>query len=109
VKIVSSIFFLPLVFLLFQPVLYSSQTVPKKQCSAKMHCHKREQPSDENNKCGRNGCNPFMACSYGNYYINERDAINYILLESKRVKIVAMNDNRLFSGLSECWHPPEPV
>jgi hypothetical protein len=72
-----------------------------------MKCHKQKQQSNKNEKCGSNGCNPFMACASGNFYNLNKDITEWIIIGSKTEKIASINDNRLASSLSECWHPPE--
>lgn len=107
-KIVASIFLLPLTFLTLQPLFSSRQKATKMMCCGKMmKCHKQKQQPDKENKCERSGCNPFMACASGNFYNIDKDIIDYLIKGSKIEKITAINDNRLASSLSECWHPPE--
>jgi hypothetical protein len=107
VRIIASIFFVPLVLLTVQPVLYTPQSVSKMQCCVKMKCAKKKRQSKKSDKCENNGCNPFMACAYGNFYMNNKSIGISIMLEIKSERIVAANDNSLATCSSDCWHPPE--
>jgi hypothetical protein len=109
VKIIAFIFLLPLAFLIFQPAFQSSTGELKKQDCSGMHCHKKDQSGKKKGDCSTNGCNPFMACAYGNFYILNKQAIDHIIQVKETGLIPVINDNRLASALSECWHPPELV
>jgi hypothetical protein len=73
----------------------------------KMDCPADQQNSKDTGRCDPNMCNPFMACASGNFYIMENGtAESYAVLPSNE-KMSTVNDNRLASCLSDCWHPPE--
>jgi hypothetical protein len=82
-------------------------------CKKKMHCSRQAQPKDgkeggQSDGCQGNGCNPFMACAYGNFYLLEKSATGLLAPSFLLDKQIPANDNRLSSRLSESWHPPEP-
>lgn len=73
-------------------------------------CHKKEKPdkgkSNENKNCSE-GCNPFIACASGNFFlipIKNNDVLKIFLLQER---VTAFNNNSTFGYISECWHPPE--
>jgi hypothetical protein len=81
-------------------------------CKHKMHCSR--QATQQNGKedgpgkgCQGNGCNPFMACAYGNFYLLEKNSAALTVPALIKEKRTPANDNRLFSHHSESWHPPE--
>ncbi len=105
VKIISSIFLVLATFFIFQPLFSSQQSVTKMKCCEKMmSCHKKKQSPRK--ACEGMGCNPFMACAYGNFYVVEKSDISFKSLVVSNIKIVPSNDNRLADNLSDCWHPP---
>jgi hypothetical protein len=75
----------------------------------RMSCHKSKQTPDQSKKCNPDQCNPFMACSLGNFFLIERKTIESSVVIARIKKIFPENDNRLAYGLSECWHPPESI
>lgn len=105
-------------YLNIHPLLKNA--APKVNVEKDMSCSKakcmREEPVSETNdcddtegkECSNEGCNPFLPCSMGyccyiveNFYsCQENNTV-------PRQKIAIVNDNRIMSGLSECWHPPE--
>jgi hypothetical protein len=87
----------------------SQQAVAKMQCGSKMKCHKEKQQPCRNEKCENNGCNPFMACAYGNFFLINKNSFAFNLPQMKKSKMVTINDNRLSNKLSDCWHPPQFV
>ena len=92
-----------LAFLTVQPVL-SMAIEP----AANTECCSREGgcSNKEKNPCSENACNPLRACVYGSFFVVavlDLPIINSILSESK---IPTINDNRSFTALSNCWHPP---
>jgi hypothetical protein len=107
-KTIAFIFLLPLAFLMVQPLSNTQQMSCKMQnCSKMMKCHNKKHPSTKGNKCENNGCNPFTACAYGNFYTVSKAVLSFTIIASKREKITPINDNRLASFSSDCWHPPE--
>jgi hypothetical protein len=77
-----------------------------------MKCHANKppsgkHPSGDNGKCQGEGCNPFMACAFGNFYLVEESGFDLFTIAPEKDKQFAVNDNRLSTNLSESWHPPE--
>ena len=104
-KITSTIFLLVFSFLVIQPLFGTRVKEEKKEC-----CQKRcpnEKKQSKKNDCQPNGCNPFMPCIYGNFYLLEKSYVVFTGIENKKAKLFFYNDNRLCSNLSDCWHPPE--
>ena len=108
-KISATIFILVLSFLTVQPLFSSMHHVEKKTCcmKQKMDCPREKQQSGNAGQCDNNKCNPFMACSSGNFYIAVEGVIESHINTIKSKKILAFDDNRLASCLSDSWHPPE--
>ncbi len=106
-KLSAVIFILPFAFLMIQPVLNTQQSVGQMQCCPKMKCHKKNQEPNKNEKCENNACNPFMACAYGNFFTNDNPVYSVRSYKINKAKIALANDNRLYTCLSDCWHPPE--
>ena len=61
----------------------------------------------KNLPCDNNGCNPFMPCSIGNFYIIERLHLLSAPVDLSGKNNILLNDNRTAKSLSECWHPPQ--
>jgi hypothetical protein len=77
----------------------------KKPCTDM--CHMKKKCSKENKDCSSNGCNPFMHCAIGNFFLDERpyqqnDPASVIARE-----IIIRNDKAVSSYIDDCWHPPE--
>jgi hypothetical protein len=106
-KLFAVIFILPLAFLTIQPVLDTQQQVDQMQCCSKMKCHKKNQSPKKKEQCENNACNPFMACAYGNFFTNDNNLYSLTVYGIRKRKTEIVNDNRLSSSLSDCWHPPE--
>jgi hypothetical protein len=106
-KVSAVIFILPLSFLMVQPVLNTQQSVGQMQGCSKMKCHKKNQKPNKSEKCENNACNPFMACAYGNFFTNDNNIYSLILYGIIKEKIITINDNRVSTCSSDCWHPPE--
>lgn len=98
-----------LAFLLVQPIMGVQGETCEAMCSGEMNskCPVQEDDAPEKNGCATNQCNPFMSCSSGNFYIVEGFFIDNAPLIGKAAKLVSINDNRILSSVSECWHPPE--
>jgi hypothetical protein len=75
----------------------------------KMDCPEDPQKSKDTGRCDPNMCNPFMACASGNFYIMENELAESYMVLPHSEKINTVNDNRLASCLSDCWHPPEVI
>lgn len=90
---------------------------PYSSCSKKekiqSSCSKSkcDQPkdNDEENDCEENGCNPLMSCPTGNFYLFGQSDLAVAALILSKVKKVLINDNRIQTQLTECWHPPEII
>jgi hypothetical protein len=108
-KLSAVIFILPLSFLMIQPVFNTQQSVDQLQCCSKMNCHKKNHTANKNEKCGNNACNPFMACAYGNFFTNDNSSYCLTIYGIGKERIGIANDNRLYTCLSDCWHPPESI
>jgi len=74
-------------------------------------CHIKNKSSRENSKgnnaCSPEGCNPFMPCAIGNFFMEETPyhQSQPVLILSKKIAI--KNDNSLSSYIADCWHPPK--
>jgi hypothetical protein len=107
VKSIAFIFLLLVAFFTVQPLISSQRTAEATTCCSGTKCHQKSQPSNDSRKCRKEGCNPFMACAYGNFYLLEKNGFTFFDVVPEKEKKVAINDNRLSTGLSESWHPPE--
>lgn len=72
-------------------------------CMAKKHCEKK--PSKNN--CNSNGCNPFMACWCGNFFLIERPFASSGLINSIDLEFAITEEEDIPGVTFECWHPPE--
>lgn len=78
----------------------------KPACAKGSKCS-TEAPVEEKEDCSNKGCNPFLPCMGSCCYLPE-NFFTYSLPEFvSKQKMSLVNDNRLVSNLSECWHPPE--
>jgi hypothetical protein len=120
VKLIASIFLCLVAFFTVQPLISSrgmlageQAIAPAMHCCAKMmKCPKKSRPASNGSnrgKCDENGCNPFMACAYGNFYLPAKGGLIFFMIAPEKEKKIALNDNRLSSSLSESWHPPERI
>jgi len=95
-------------FMLLQPLFNSQQKKADIVCCSKDSCPKKEkQEPRKKDRCENQGCNPFMACVYGNFFLMQKQSTTLISLKITTQKITAVNDNRVITNLSNCWHPPE--
>jgi hypothetical protein len=70
-------------------------------------CMKDEScPKKENTNCDQNACNPLRVCVYGSPFLIENYTTEILMPVVAAKRIAAVNDNRTYSGLSACWHPP---
>lgn len=92
---------------MLQP-LFSSQGIVRQKvsCCQKSHC-KKEKPESGKNQCGMNGCNPFMACAYGNFFISGKGYTTTFFLPLTSHTKPFIPDRYISFYLSDCWHPPE--
>lgn len=83
----------------------------KKKITVESGCSKKKckgpaKPEKKNN-CSTDGCNPTLGCSSGNFYIHQHFQISFATYFAVKQKAIVIDDNRIASNLSECWHPPE--
>jgi hypothetical protein len=108
VKIVTSVFLFLLVFLTVQPLFPAKERDTAFSCAHRMQCPMKKHSKDQN-KREAGGCNPFMACTDGNFFVFDPDKKDAPVTVVKREKIPAINDFRLASCPKSCWHPPEHI
>jgi hypothetical protein len=111
-KIIAFIFLLLVGFLIIQPALSSTQKTyaskimcMKGMCCAKKHCSKKAEKEKSENDC--NKCNPFMACAYGNFFVNELPFDYTAIVSMISTKLILTNDKVISSYIADCWHPPK--
>ena len=105
-KIAAAIFAIIITSLTIQPIFSSQEKVGNSQCCLTEKCQKGEK-KEKPRKCDNNGCNPFMACTLGNFFFNEKQFVLSTLGNLPRQKMIVANDNRISGKLSDFWHPPE--
>jgi hypothetical protein len=93
--------------LTLQPIFGSRQAMTETKCCSKNICHKSKKQDKKSEDCGTNGCNPFMACSMGNFYFSEKPLSFFVIPTSVKQKFVVSNDNRLSEIIYDFWQPPE--
>jgi hypothetical protein len=93
----------------------AKNTAPSSKCSkkqtqppscARTKCSKQV-PTEEKNECETTRCNPLMSCPTGNVYLPIYSQLSIGSLIILKEKTPLVNDNRLSSQLTECFHPPE--
>ena len=94
--------------LIIEPVFSNVSAETEESCCSKTKCNKPE-PSDDNDDCESNRCNPLMACPTGNFYLFGYNSISFTSYIPSKQKPILVNDNRVLSQLTECWHPPEII
>ncbi len=94
-----------LTFLTLQPAFGNMETKAEMNCCMKSKCGKNNE-QQRKNKCENNGCNPFMACALGNFFLSQKPfQLSYSFTIVKQQRFI-LNDNRVARGSSDCWHPP---
>src|SRR5262249_44870597 len=74
-------------------------------CAAKKHCeNKQSKPG-----CTSNGCNPFMACWCGNFFMIEKLFSSPVPVTTLTSKFLIRDEKETFAVSLECWHPPEMI
>jgi hypothetical protein len=74
-------------------------------CTGKKHCENKQSKEG----CTSNGCNPFMACWCGNFFMTE-NAFSSCTPVAKFASEFMIRDEKKTIGVAlECWHPPEMV
>lgn len=106
-RVTAAIFLSIISALTVQPLLSSQKVVGEQQCCAKDMCSKSHKEPKRN--CNDKPCNPFLACAYGNFYINEPLFTATLSNTILRDKHILENDNRLSTTLSDLWKPPKSV
>jgi hypothetical protein len=123
-QIFSGSFILIFTLLQAQPLFISNELKEEKACASpkEQGCTKKKTSScsrakctlpirsDEKEDCNNNGCNPFVPCSIGLccYVVENFYSYSTSFIFSKQ-RLMLFDDNRIASGLSECWHPPEVI
>jgi hypothetical protein len=111
-KFGAAIFASLITFLTIQPTFsknpmgnFSEKKECASMCDMKKKCGK--ETGKQSNDCSANGCNPFMPCAIGNFFLGENPYTldNLILILSH--KIILTNDKLISSYIGDCWHPPE--
>lgn len=77
-------------------------------CAASASCKMPAKKQDKKD-CSGNRCSPLMACPAGNFYLPNYSFISIAPLIITRNKNTLINDNRVATNLTECWHPPEII
>lgn len=103
---IAAYIFTCIIFLATVQPLFSRTNAETIECCTKEKCHKSRQP-EKKKDCENSGCNPFMACASGNFYLLDNSFISVISLMTARQKIILVDDNRVSDKLNECWHPSE--
>ena len=91
-----------------QPMFSNSNAEPTESSCCKTKCNKPKPPED-NRDCESNRCNPLMACPSGSFYFPDYSHISIATLIILKQKPTLVNDNRVSTQLTECWHPPEII
>ena len=91
-----------------QPMFSSTNAEPAESSCCKTKCSKPKEKEDKKD-CESNRCNPLMACPLGNFYLLGSSHISIATLIIPKQKTILVNDNRVSTQLTECWHPPEII
>lgn len=94
--------------LTIQPMFGNNKTEPTESSCCKTKCNKPRPPEDKKD-CETNRCNPLMACPLGNFYLLGSSHISIAAIIIQKQKTALVNDNRVSTQLTECWHPPEII
>jgi hypothetical protein len=100
-------------FFMFQPgfavpqrnACSSTRCEMQSMCGSKKHC-KNKRSKDG---CASNGCNPFMACWCGNFFMIEKPFSSTVPITELGFDFLTRDDKKTFGVAFECWHPPEMV
>jgi hypothetical protein len=71
----------------------------KKKCT--------KESSKENKDCSPEGCNPFMPCAIGNFFLDEKPYDQSDPAPVLSHVLIIRNDRLVSSYIADCWHPPE--
>jgi hypothetical protein len=98
--------------MIIQPAIGSTQKIyaGKMKCTSGMCCakkHSTKKPVKKENEDPCTKCNPFMACVYGNYFVNELPFEHSAILLILSTKIVPVNVKIISFYTADCWHPPK--
>ena len=80
----------------------------KPACAKSDKCQE-DTPDEEKDDCNNKGCNPFLPCMGSCCYIPENFFAYTVPGFILKPKMALVNDNRILSNVSECWHPPEII
>lgn len=105
-RILAFIFLVFVGFFIVQPLFSSYKVVVAKKCCNKMMKCNKQTKRTADKPCGNAGCNPFMACAYGNFYISSHNIISLTLPSLLSLRSIPLDDNRLSEKSSDWWHPP---
>jgi hypothetical protein len=75
-------------------------------CSAYSECD-RQGDTEQDEDCRDSPCNPLLGCPSGNFYLDNSSFITIHALIIPKQKSLLVNDNRILTQSTECWHPPE--
>ena len=91
-----------------QPLFNTTSAEPAESSCAKSKCTKPKPPEDKKD-CENERCNPLMACPTGNFYLPGPSPVSFATWIITKRKTILVNDNRISTKLTECWHPPEII
>jgi len=83
----------------------SDQCQMQKVCTGKKHCENKRSKDG----CTSKGCNPFMACWCGNFFMIERAFASSIPITKVASEFVTRDEKKIPGVAFECWHPPEMI
>jgi hypothetical protein len=111
-KLRAAIFATIIAFLTIQPAFSKNPMGnfdEKKACTDMCHMKKKcsKESSKENKDCSSNGCNPFMPCAIGNFFLDEKPYHQNEPVLVLSHEIIIKNDKAVSSYIADCWHPPE--
>jgi hypothetical protein len=100
-------------FFMFQPGFAAPQLEKcaagkcsmQQACAVKKRCQKNRPKED----CNSNGCNPFMACWCGNFFVIERPFVSCRTAVNLNSEFVITDEKKITGVTFECWHPPEMI
>ncbi|HLY68964.1 MAG TPA: hypothetical protein VKR53_04500 [Puia sp.] len=112
-KIIASIFLILVGFLIIQPAMSTSNpvsdgvrtTCSNRTCCEKKQCSKKAEKEKSEPDCSK--CNPFMACAYGNFFVNELPFDHHAIVLIISTDSILTNDKAISSYTADCWHPPK--
>jgi hypothetical protein len=108
-KLTAFLFFCILAFLTLQPAFNFQQLciTEVEDCCEEATCTMSNEELPVDQECEKQGCNPFMSCVYGNFFLLSKSSYQFPDLTLISQKMETVNDNRVATYLSDCFHPPE--